>query len=205
MRYNRLLAVCVISCMFLCSPVFAAGADSDVSKLGTPTLDSLAGQEIPDGDGAVYPNSGYTLTEVTPEDVSTLPDNVITKYEIKEVTKYYDPTTGAEVAESDRLPDVEYKEVVTKETIPHYYKVNLAQTTYGQGDKQIIYNWAVNDDGQYILEEGASATGNNSIIFNYSDADLQSRIEHSAIDSTPVSGTFIGITTSSFGGAISNY
>ena len=189
--YKRILAACVISCMFLATPAFAAGADTDVSKLGTPTLDTLAGQEIPDGNGAVYPNSGYTLKEVFPADIENLPHNVITKYEIKEITKYYDPTTGVEVAEGSRQPDVEYKEVVTKETIPHYYEVNLANTNYGSGTQSIIFNWELND-GKYTLKESADISGNNSIIYNY-DGTSHSKVTNSDFgDYGDITGNFIG-------------
>ena len=202
-HHNKVLAACVISCMLFTSPAFAAGADSDVSKLGTPTLDTLAGQEIPDGDGAVYPNSGYTLKEVFPADVENLPQNVITKYEIKEITKYYDPTTGAEVAEGDRLPDVEYKEVVTKEAIPHYFEVNLANTNYGTGAQSIIFNWELNDEGQYTLKESTDVSGNSSIIYHYDGTSLQT-VNNSYGDYGDITGNFVKLSGSSDGGAIYN-
>ncbi len=186
--------------LFCVSPfAMAAGADSDVTKLGIPTLDTLAGQEIPDGDGAVYPNSGYTLTPVTPADTSNLDDNVIVKYEIKEVTKYYDPQTGLEVAEADKQEGVNYREVVTKETLPHYYEVNLAKTEYGRGANKIYFNWENNS-----LTEGASATGDNSIIYSYDETGFSNTVSDQVLDkgtTTDPSGSSSSYPTTIEGGA----
>ena len=89
--------------------------------------------------------SGYNLTETTVSDPDNLPANTIVKYEIKEVTKYYDPTTGLEVAEGDKQEGVNYKEVVTKEKIPHYYTVTLNKTEYGDKNatsaKPLYFKW----------------------------------------------------------------
>ena len=99
-----------------------------------PTLDNLnnQGATIPDTDPAqTYPESAYTLTEIENADPDNLPENAITIYDKTEVTKYYDPTTGAEVAEADRVEGVTYKEVTTVQTTPKYYTVSLKQTAYG--------------------------------------------------------------------------
>ncbi len=84
-----------------------------------PTLDTLKGQPIPDTDPVqYYPESGYKYEEIQNADPNNLPTNAVTIYEKQEVIKYYDPQTGKEVAEADRLPDVEYKEVTTIQTTP---------------------------------------------------------------------------------------
>ena len=112
----------------LCAPAFADAP--------TPTLDTLKGQPIPDTDPVqYYPESGYKYEEIQNADPENLPTNAVTIYEKQEVIKYYDPTTGKEVAEADRLPDVEYKEVTTYTTTPKYYTVDLKQTEYGHTDK----------------------------------------------------------------------
>src|SRR5574344_548429 len=121
----------LLMCAFLASAsmgmqqVQASGTD-----LSTPTLDALhnAGTTIPNST-TVYPESGYTLTETTDKTL----DNVITKYEVKPVTRYYDMTTGAEVAPEARVAGTTYKEIQEKDLVPHYYQVNLKQTEYGAG------------------------------------------------------------------------
>src|SRR5574344_216249 len=121
----------LLMCAFLASAsmgmqqVQASGTD-----LSTPTLDALhnAGTTMPDSTD-IYPESGYTLTETTDKTL----DNVITKYEVKPVTRYYDMTTGTEVAPEARVAGTTYKEIQEKDLVPHYYQVNLKQTEYGAG------------------------------------------------------------------------
>ena len=97
-----------------------------------PTLDNLQGQTIPGTDPAqTYPESAYKLVPVENADPDNLPENTITLYDKETVIKYYDPTTGAEVAASDRVEGVEYKEVTTIQTTPKCYTVELKQTEYG--------------------------------------------------------------------------
>ena len=85
------------------------------------------------------PTSGYKLSSINITDPEALPSNVITLYEKTEVVKYYDPSTGKEVASDQLQPDVEYKEVTTIETTPKYYEVALNKTEYGNpnGDKSV--------------------------------------------------------------------
>ena len=85
------------------------------------------------------PASGYKLSSINISDPEALPSNVITLYEKNEVVKYYDPSTGKEVASDQLQPDVEYKEVTTIETTPKYYEVALNKTEYGNpnGDKSV--------------------------------------------------------------------
>src|SRR5574344_1246961 len=121
----------LLMCAFLASAsmgmqqVQASGTD-----LSTPTLDALhnAGTTMPDSTD-IYPESGYTLTETTDKTL----DNVITKYEVKPVTRYYDMTTGAEVAPEARIAGTTNKEIQEQHLVQHYYHVNLKQTEYGAG------------------------------------------------------------------------
>ena len=272
-----LITVCII---VLAPMAMAAGADSDVSKLGVTTLDRVKAEETaflntnsqtytlreitddvtaPDGavmvkvgdkeyyytpsdnkellqllsstgstalvettsdkalystpDGKYYTydnnklkNSGYTLTKVTPSDPDNLDDNVIVKYEIKEVTKYYDPQTGLEVAEGDKQDGVNYREVVTKETVPHYYEVNPAKTEYGNGSEKIYFNWEKDASGNYTLKEGASATGDNSIIYSYDETGFSNTVSDQVLDksmSNPT-GTSSSPTIIEGGAAVNN-
>ena len=70
------------------------------------------------------PQSGYSLTKLEAKEDGSKPDgdNVITKFEVKEVTRYYDKTTGELVA--NPISGVEYKVVQEKDLVPHYYSVN---------------------------------------------------------------------------------
>ena len=106
------------------------------------------------------PDSAYTLTETTVSDPENLPDNVITLYDKTEVIKYYDPTTGEEVAEADRQEGVEYKEVTTIETTPKYYTVSLKQTEYGDKNaasaKPVYFKWIDVDGKKSLTQIGAT-------------------------------------------------
>ena len=88
---------------------------------------------------------------------------------------------------------------------PKYYRVDLAKTEYGSGSENTLYyNWEKDSDGNYTLQEGASATGDNSIIYNYDSSDSLSRQENPTSD---VVGNFIKNNINSspaYGGAIDN-
>lgn len=164
----------ILSLLLIPTMTYAQGADPDVETLKVPTLDKLhtAGTLIPgsedkdadgnpiDGTAKVYPESGYTLTEIPNADPNNLPNNTITKYEIKETTKYYDPATGAEVQQPNLDPNITYKQVQTKEIIPHYYTVALKQTEYGTPNAENAvshyYKWQTTD-GKTSLVEGTAS------------------------------------------------
>ena len=185
-------------------------ADVDLSKipLNKPTLDYLHENnvQIPqteyDDEGNLVesgsilaPESAYTLTEVPAGEDGAAPagDNIITKYELKPVTHYYDPTTGAEVAEADRLPDVQYKEVVFNEASPVYYQWNLKPTTYGEGNQKYtitLQNSPVKDVIINVLYDNTNTSGRLDITSGTNYGDITSN--------------FIG-NSGSVGGAIYNY
>ena len=104
--------------------------------------------------------SAYTLNEIPDADPQNLPDGAITLYEKTAVTKYFDPTTGQEVAAGDRQPDVEYKEVTTYETTPKYYTLSLNKTEYGDknapGAIPIYYKWTTDGTGNKQLTQGSA-------------------------------------------------
>ena len=79
---------------------------------------------IQEGTPILAPQSGYSLTklEANPDGSKPDGDNVITKFEVKEVTRYYDKTTGELVA--NPISGTEYKVVQEKDLVPHYYNVN---------------------------------------------------------------------------------
>ena len=123
--------------------------DLSQKPIGTPTLDYLHDKKVlipqktfqRDEDGNIIkdknnkptiqegtpilaPQSGYSLTELDAKEDGSKPDgnNVITKFEVKEVTRYYDKTTGKLVA--NPISGIEYKVVQEKDLVPHYYNVN---------------------------------------------------------------------------------
>src|SRR5574344_969529 len=179
----------LLMCAFLASAsmgmqqVQASGTD-----LSTPTLDALhnAGTTIPNST-TVYPESGYTLTETTDKTL----DNVITKYEVKPVTRYYDMTTGTEVAPEARVAGTTYKEIQEKDLVPHYYQVNLKQTEYGAG---------VNSTTTTLTTQPVKDV---EITSKYDTS--QTRFDNTTDNSaTNYSGDYINQTTNSQGGAIIN-
>ena len=104
--------------------------DLSQKPIDTPTLDYLHKNNVvmKDKDGNpttnVYPESGYKYTklEANPDGSKPDGDNVITKFEVKEVTRYYDKTTGELVA--NPISGTEYKVVQEKDIVPQYYNVN---------------------------------------------------------------------------------
>ena len=125
--------------------------DIDLSQkpINTPTLDYLRDKEvflpqktfqrdengnivkdsndkpiIQEGTPILAPQSGYSLTKLEANPDGSKPDgnNVITKFEVKDVTRYYDKTTGELVA--NPISGTEYKVVQEKDLVPHYYNVN---------------------------------------------------------------------------------
>ena len=109
--------------------------------------------------------SGYNLTEAASADEP----NTITLYDKTEVIKYYDPTTGAEVAAGDRVEGVEYKEVSTIETTPKYYTVNLNKTAYGDpnGTKPLTYGWEKTKNGKLEFKEKPTTPVGQTITYSY--------------------------------------
>lgn len=69
---------------------------------------------IIEGTPILAPQSGYSLTKLEAKEDGSKPDgnNVITKFEVKEVTRYYDKTTGELVA--NPVSGTEYKVVQEK-------------------------------------------------------------------------------------------
>ena len=130
------------------------------------------------------PESAYTLTEVPAGEDGAAPtgDNIITKYELKPVTRYYDPVTGVEVAEADRLPDIQYKEVVFNEALPVYYQVSLKQTEYGdpQGDVTLTFGWQKDEDGDTEFVQDPTNPIGQTITYKYKSSET----------ATPGSGSY---------------
>ena len=142
--------------------------------------------------GTAYGDDGVSTPDVTPDvtperekgyiltPVEEEGENTITKYEVN---------------------------TETGELEPKYYDVDLAKTEYGSGSENTLYyNWEKDSEGNYTLQEGASATGDNSIIYNYDSSDSLSRQENPTGD---VVGNFIknnisSTSSSVYGGAIRN-
>ena len=95
----------------------------------TPVLDKLNGEgtQVP-GTSYVYPESGYTLTEVEPEDPENLASNVIKYSDVNNITE------GV-----------------------HYYEVGLKQSEFGEGSSVKYYTWAKDDNGVKLVETADSS------------------------------------------------
>ena len=200
--------------------VYAMTVDEAMNKkpAPVPTLDYLHSNNVmtppeQDADGndiagseKVYPESGYTMTEITPENPADPGENVIRKYEIKEVTRYYDKTTGAPVAEPTEagIAAGEYKVVQEKDLVPHYYRVGLKQTEYGNKDSYSevkYYNWSKDSNGNNILTEGTQAAGENSIKYYVDNTrPVMTGFIETDQGGRDIEGNFIGL----FGRAIYN-
>ena len=153
--------------------------------------------------------SAYKLTPAAGADSP----NTITLYEKTEVTKYYDPQTGKEVAKDALQEGVNYKEITTVLTTPEYYTVSLKQTEYGKpsGDTVKYYEWTKNAEGKNEFKEVFAPTKDKTTItVNYDSSSLHERINNSEDKSSEtVTGTFLNQTTGStsgmqYGGAIYN-
>ena len=104
--------------VFLPQKTFQRDADGNIVK------DANDKPIIQEGTPILAPQSGYSLTELEAKEDGSKPDgnNVITKFEVKDVTRYYDKTTGKLVA--NPISGTEYKVVQEKDLVPHYYNVN---------------------------------------------------------------------------------
>ena len=98
--------------VFLPQKTFQRDADGNII-----INDSYNEPIIQEGTQILAQKSGYSLKELEAKEDGSKPDgnNVITKFEVKDVTRYYDKTTGA--------------------IVPVYYRVDLKQTTYGDGNE----------------------------------------------------------------------
>ena len=158
---------------------------------------------IQEGTPILAPQSGYSLTklEANPDGSKPDGDNVITKFEVKDVTRYYDKTTGELVA--NPISGTEYKVVQEKDLVPVYYSVNLKQTEYGHKDatnREVkYYSWS--KDGNNTLTAG---TASSRDITYYVDKDRLSERITTNQNGANINKDFIGNTTSSSGGAIDN-
>ena len=182
--------------------------DLSLKPKNMPTLDYLHKNNvmIPQKNSVpiLSPNSGYRLTKVDAKADGSKPDgdNIITKFEVVNVTKYYDKITGELV--KTPLEGVDYKVVQTKEFVPVYYSVDLKQTIYGHQDavnKEVkYYSWSERSDAP--LTEGTS--DKYDIIYNV-DKD---RVSSGRIDTNQnganINKDFIGNSANYPGGAIDN-
>ena len=182
--------------------------DLSLKPKDMPTLDYLHKNNvmIPQKNSVpiLSPNSGYRLTKVDAKADGSKPDgdNIITKFEVVNVTKYYDKTTGELV--KTPLEGVDYKVVQTKEFVPVYYSVDLKQTIYGHQDavnKEVkYYSWSGRTDTP--LTEGTS--DKYDIIYNVDKDRVSSgRIEDNQ-NGANINKDFIDNSTSDCGGAICN-
>ena len=185
--------------VFLPQKTFQRDADGNIVK------DSNNKPIIQEGTPILAPQSGYSLTELDAKEDGSKPDgdNVITKFEVKEVTRYYDKTTGELVA--NPISGTEYKVVQEKDLVPVYYSVNLKQTEYGNKDatnkEEKYYSWSKDSNGNNTLTAG---TASSRDITYYVDKDRLSERITTNQNGANINKDFIGNTATSEGGAIYN-
>ena len=178
---------------------FERDADGNIVK------DSNNKPSIIEGTPILAPQSGYSLTELEAKEDGSKPDgdNVITKFEVKEVTRYYDKTTGELVA--NPISGTEYKVVQEKDLVPVYYSVNLKQTEYGNKDatnkEEKYYSWSKDGNGNNTLTAGIASSHD---VTYYVDKDRLSERITTNQNGVNINKDFIGNTSSSTGGAIYN-
>ena len=178
---------------------FERDADGNIVK------DSNNKPIIQEGTPILAPQSGYSLTELEAKEDGSKPDgdNVITKFEVKEVTRYYDKTTGELVA--NPISGTEYKVVQEKDLVPVYYSVNLKQTEYGNKDatnkEEKYYSWSKDGNGNNTLTAGIASSHD---VTYYVDKDRLSERITTNQNGVNINKDFIGNTSSSTGGAIYN-
>ncbi|MDO4162400.1 MAG: hypothetical protein Q4D80_05305, partial [Pseudomonadota bacterium] len=134
----------------------------------------------------------YTLTPAAADD-----DGAIALYNITETTRYYDQTTGKEVAAADRQEGTAYKEVIVKNAAPQYYTLGLTAKTYGSGDVSKSYNIV---DGKLQDTTGA---GDITVLTQAENQRLTNKK-----DIGDINGSYAGLSYSAakspYGGAIYN-
>ena len=118
---------------------------------GNIVKDSNNKPTIQEGTPILAPQSGYSLTELEAKEDGSKPDgnNVITKFEVKDVTRYYDKTTGA--------------------IVPVYYRVDLKQTTYGDGNQSKTYTVNGINGGTYDITAKYNDSASKTYTTEYKD------------------------------------
>lgn len=146
------------------------------------TLDKLAGQPIPNTDPVqYYPSDGsaYTLTKVQEGGNKPAEDNIVTQFDYDK--QNYNIT-------------------------PVYYRLDLKQTTYGEGNSVKYYGWT--NDGYGNKKFGEVEQTNADITVNY-NSTTSSRYENTTDNSSlTIDSNFVGIQINNganvYGGAIYN-
>ena len=106
------------------------------------TLDKLAGQDIPNTDPVQkYPSSGssYILTKLQEGGEKPAGDNIVTKFTYNSETQTMNPV---------------------------YYRLDLKQTTYGEGDTTKYYGWTKDEKGDSTLVEVNQQNANITVKYN---------------------------------------
>lgn len=131
--------------VFLPQKTFQRDADGNIVK------DADDKPIIQEGTPILAPQSGYSLTELEAKEDGSKPDgnNVITKFEVKDVTRYYDKTTGA--------------------IVPVYYRVDLKQTTYGDGNQSKTYTVNGINGGTYDITAKYNDSASKTYTTEYKD------------------------------------
>ncbi len=192
--------------------LFFTPAASSADTVPVPTLDKLHQNNVinpgtmdkdPDGNpiqgtGEIYPESAYILTPTDKEGTNT-----IKRYEIIETTKYYDPNTGLEVAEDERIEGVQYREVTVKQAVEKYYTVSLKQTDYygsqGVSDEQKQFKITVQNP-----KDSSTPAFDYDITYHVDSSRLAPERITEDLKGADINNDFINKHTDESGGAIDN-
>ena len=138
--------------VFLPQKTFQRDADGNIVK------DANDKPIIQEGTPILAPQSGYSLTELEAKEDGSKPDgnNVITKFEVKDVTRYYDKTTGA--------------------IVPVYYRVDLKQTTYGNGNQSKTYTVNGINGGTYDITAKYNDSASKTYTTEYKDHKYENTV-----------------------------
>lgn len=146
-------------------------------------------------------NSAANLKEVTKQNNIFVDENgveaqnVITKYETKTVTKYYDAANGSLIDADDKTEGATYILVKVTEAFPKYYSMSLADKEYGSGNEEQGFVWQKNREKTYELIADNDSPAKD-IVVKYSNENSSPRLEnpigdinYNFVDNTLTSGT----------------
>lgn len=125
--------------------------------------------------------------------------NTIVKYNKTPIVKYFDPQTGLEISDKDRVDGVEYIDVYYDYISPQNYTVNLAKTEFGDKSNYNSLKCFKFDENNKLVE----TTEQDAVIKYYYDnsTQLTRNTNKTDLTATPINGNYENQTISaSIGG-----
>lgn len=172
---------------------------------------SKAAAQTGEGASASTLNSAVTLKKAIKQDNiyvdenGTEVQNVIAKYEPRNVAKYYDASNNSLVSEEDKIDGIPYIVIRTTEIFPDYYSVSLAKTEYGSGNQELGFVWQKNSEKTYELVPSDDLASRN-IVFKYSNENNSPRFEnpYGNVNHNFIGNILASDTLSAYGASIYN-